>query len=101
MISPTQIQVYLRHWHPSTYTVDAAVEEIFLDYSSPAHLKSRIAEASGIPLAHVMFAKAHGSFPCVVPVLDIEDDLEWNPNVSSITSSPLSIYDDGAVLYYK
>ena len=101
MASPTQIQVYLRHWHPSTYTVDTAVKEIVLDKNLPAHLKSRISEASGIPLAHVMFAKARGSFPCVVPVLDIEDDLEWNPNVSSISSAPLSIYDDGAVLYYK
>ena len=48
-----------------------------------------------------MFAKAHTSFPCEVSVLDMEDDLEWNPKVSSIASLPLSIYDDGAVLYYK
>ena len=48
-----------------------------------------------------MFAKAHSAFPCKISVLDLEDDLEWNSNVSSISSMPLSIYDDGAVLYYK
>ena len=100
MSSPTQMQVYLRKWHPATYSVDPP-HEIVLDNNSPAHLKEQIAIASGIPLENVMYAKAHGSFPCEISVLDLEDDLEWNPNVSSISSSPLSIYDDGAVLYYK
>ena len=100
MSSPTQMQIYLRKWHPATYSVDPP-HEIVLDNNSPAHLKEQIAKASGIPLDNVMFAKAHGSFPCEISVLDLEDDLEWNPNVSSISSSPLSIYDDGAVLYYK
>lgn len=100
MTSPSQIQVYLRKWHPATYTVDPPIE-IILDVSSPTHLKARIAEASGIPLEHVMFAKPCATFPCEISVLDLEDDLEWNPNVSSISSKPLSIYDDGAVLYFK
>ena len=34
-------------------------------------------------------------------VLEIEEDLEWNPNVSTLNSVPLSIYDDGSVIYYK
>ena len=100
MLSPSQMQVYLRRWRPATYTVDTP-HEIILDENSPAHLRRRIAEASGIPVEHVMFAKAHSSFPCKISVLDLEDDLEWNPNVSTISSMPLSIYDDGAVLYYK
>ena len=48
-----------------------------------------------------MFGKAHNSFPGEISVLDLVDDLEWNPKVTSISSMPLSIYDDGAVLYYK
>ena len=100
MKSPDQMQIYLRRWHPSTYTVDPP-HEIILDHNSPAHLKLRIAEASGLPLDDVMFGKAHNSFPGEISVLDLEEELEWNPNVSSISSMPLSIYDDGAVLYYK
>ena len=100
MSCPTQMQVYLRRWHPSTHTVDHP-HEIILDENGPDHLKSRIASASGIPIECVEFAKAYGSFPCEISVLDIEDDMEWNPNVSFISSMPLSIYDDGAVLYYK
>ena len=100
MTSPRQMQVYLRKWHPSTYTIDPP-HEMILDETSPAHLRTRLSEASGIPEEHLMFAKAHTSFPCEVSVLDMEDDLEWNPKVSSIASLPLSIYDDGAVLYYK
>ena len=100
MTSHNQMQVYLRKWHPATYTVDPLIE-IILDESSPAHLKAPIAEASGIPLEHVMFGKAHGTFPCEMSVLDLDDDVEWNPNVSYISSMPLSIYDDGAVLYFK
>lgn len=34
-------------------------------------------------------------------VLDVETDLDWNPSVSTINSSPLAIYDDGAILYFK
>ena len=45
--------------------------------------------------------QAYGSFPCEMSVLDIENDLEWNPAVSTISSIPLSIYDDGSILYVK
>ena len=34
-------------------------------------------------------------------LLDLEGDLEWNPDISTINSSPLFIYDDGAILYFK
>jgi len=34
-------------------------------------------------------------------VLEVEDELDWNPNAPTISSMPLSIYDDGAILYYK
>ena len=39
MKEPTQMQVYVRHWHPSTYTVDKT-QEIILSDNSPEHLKT-------------------------------------------------------------
>ena len=47
------------------------------------------------------FLQAYGSFPCEMSILDIENDLDWNPTVSTISSTPLAIYDDGAILYFK
>ena len=38
MIETTQMQVYVRHWHPSTYTVDKC-QEIILSENTPDHLK--------------------------------------------------------------
>ena len=50
---------------------------------------------------YVVSLQGRGTFPCDVSVLDIQQELEWNPNVSCINSWPLSIIDDGAVLYYR
>ena len=41
MTEATQMQVYVRHWHPSTYTVDKA-REIILSDNSPEHLKLKV-----------------------------------------------------------
>ncbi len=46
-------------------------------------------------------SQGYGSFPCEMSVLEVEDDLDWNPNVQTISSMPLSIYDDGAIVYFK
>ena len=45
--------------------------------------------------------QAYGSFPSEVSVLEIDNDLDWDPAVSTISASPVSLYDDGAVLYFK
>ncbi len=42
-----------------------------------------------------------GSFLADMSVLDVESDLDWNPAIKSINSSPFSFYDDGGVVYYK
>ena len=99
MSSPDQMQVYLKRWRPSSFSVDTP-HEVILDQNSPAHLRERISKVSGIPVEDVMFAKVHNPFPCELSV-DLVDKLEWNPAVSTISSMPLSIYDDGAILYYK
>lgn len=41
MTEPTQMQVYVRHWHPSTYTVDKS-QEIILSENTPDHLKLKV-----------------------------------------------------------
>ena len=40
-------------------------------------------------------------FPCTISVLDIHHELDWNPIVNRITDYPLSIKEDGSVMYYK
>ena len=52
----TQLQVYVRHWRPSTYTVDKT-SEVILDENTPEHLKKKLSEFSGIPVERVQFAK--------------------------------------------
>ena len=52
-------------------------------------------------VSRVVCLQGRGTFPCDVSVLEIQQELEWNPNVSCINSWPLSIIDDGAVLYYR
>eukprot|EP00731_Ephydatia_muelleri_P029733 Em0021g256a len=100
MKESTNMQVYIRHWHPSTYTVDPT-DEVIVSESHPNHLRKKISQMCDIPWERIAIAKGYGSFPCEMSVLEIEEDLEWNPNVSTLNSVPLSIYDDGSVIYYK
>ena len=52
-------------------------------------------------LSHCLVLKAFGSFPCELSVLDIEAELDWDPAVGNINQAPVSLYDDGGVLYFK
>ena len=56
MKHPTQMQVYVRHWRPSSYTVDKS-SEIILNENTPQHLKLKLSEFSGIPAQRIQFAK--------------------------------------------
>lgn len=55
----------------------------------------------------VLFAKVfysfqgRGTFPCEISVLEIHQDLDWNPKVSTLNVWPLYICDDGAVIFYR
>lgn len=61
----------------------------------------QIAKKAGISEQHVEFAKGIGAFPCDVSPLEIQEDLDWDPKITSINAWPLSLYDDGGVLYYR
>ena len=41
MIMPTQTQVYIKRWRPSTYTVDT-YDEVILTDATPKHLKQQV-----------------------------------------------------------
>lgn len=47
------------------------------------------------------FAQGKGTFPCDISVLEIHQDLDWNPKVSTLNVWPLYICDDGAVVFYR
>lgn len=41
MTLPSQMQVYIKRWRPSTYTVDA-YDEVILTDATPKHLKQQV-----------------------------------------------------------
>lgn len=45
--------------------------------------------------------QGRGTFPCDISVLEIQQDLDWNPKVSTLNVWPLYICDDGAVVFYR
>ena len=70
---------------------------VFLDYSVSI---LQLSAVSDISHNNIDFAKGKGTFPCEVSLLEMQSDLEWNPQVTSLNSWPLYISDDGAVIYY-
>uniref|UniRef100_A0AAQ4QMF7 Ubiquitin carboxyl-terminal hydrolase 47 n=1 Tax=Gasterosteus aculeatus aculeatus TaxID=481459 RepID=A0AAQ4QMF7_GASAC len=61
----------------------------------------QLSEISNIPLENLDFAKGRGTFPCDISVLEIHQDLDWNPKVLTLNVWPLYICDDGAVVFYR
>jgi ubiquitin carboxyl-terminal hydrolase 47 len=96
----SDMSLFARRWHPSTYTLDP-FQEVVLKQSSPIELKEKVSEISGIPVERVEFTKGRGSFPCEVSILEVQDELDWNQTVTVLSVSPLYICDDGAVIYYR
>lgn len=47
------------------------------------------------------YTQAKGTFPYEISVLDIDSELSWNPDVVTLSAWPLSICDDGCLLYYR
>ena len=47
MVLPTQMQMYIRRWRPSTYTVDTH-DEIFVTDATPKHLKQQVCYIASI-----------------------------------------------------
>ncbi|KAM8970162.1 ubiquitin carboxyl-terminal hydrolase 47 isoform X3 [Sarcophilus harrisii] len=100
MKSMSQLAVLARRWRPTELILDP-FQEIVLESSSVDELREKLCEISGIPLEDVEFAKGRGTFPCDMSVLEIHQDLDWNPKVSTLNVWPLYICDDGAVIFYR
>lgn len=52
-------------------------------------------------LTSCLSLQGRGTFPCDISVLEIHQDLDWNPKVSTLNVWPLYICDDGAVVFYR
>ncbi|XP_072516804.1 ubiquitin carboxyl-terminal hydrolase 47 isoform X3 [Salminus brasiliensis] len=100
MKSMSQLAVLTRRWCPAQMKLEP-FREVVLESSSVDELKEKLSEMSGIPLENLEFAKGRGTFPCDISVLEIHQDLDWNPKVSTLNVWPLYICDDGAVVFYR
>ncbi|KAK7175788.1 hypothetical protein R3I93_000144 [Phoxinus phoxinus] len=100
MKSMSQLAVLTRRWCPAQMKLES-FREVVLESSSVEELKEKLSEMSGIPLENLEFAKGRGTFPCDISVLEIHQDLDWNPKVSTLNVWPLYICDDGAVIFYR
>ncbi|XP_029316325.1 ubiquitin carboxyl-terminal hydrolase 47 isoform X2 [Cottoperca gobio] len=100
MKSMSQLAVLSRRWSPATMKL-GPFKEVILESSSVEELKEKLSEMSIIPLENLEFAKGRGTFPCDISVLEIHQDLDWNPKVSTLNVWPLYICDDGAVVFYR
>ncbi|MGH0167929.1 UNVERIFIED_CONTAM: hypothetical protein FKN15_077213 [Acipenser sinensis] len=100
MKSMSQLAVLTRRWSPSQMKLEP-FQEVVLESSSVDELKQKLSEISGIPVENTEFAKGRGTFPCDISILEIHQDLDWNPKVSTLNVWPLYICDDGAVVFYR
>uniref|UniRef100_A0A8C8FTU7 Ubiquitin carboxyl-terminal hydrolase 47 n=1 Tax=Oncorhynchus tshawytscha TaxID=74940 RepID=A0A8C8FTU7_ONCTS len=100
MKSMSQLAVLTRRWTPAQMKLEP-FQEVVLESSSVEELKEKLSEISGVPLENLEFAKGRGTFPCDISVLEIHQDLDWNPKVSTLNVWPLYICDDGAVVFYR
>ncbi|XP_061100391.1 ubiquitin carboxyl-terminal hydrolase 47 isoform X2 [Conger conger] len=100
MKSMSQLAVLTRRWSPAHMRLEP-FKEVVLESSSVEELKEKLSELSGIALENLEFAKGRGTFPCDISVLEIHQDLDWNPKVSTLNVWPLYICDDGAVVFYR
>ncbi|KAM6943184.1 ubiquitin carboxyl-terminal hydrolase 47 isoform 3-T3 [Xenentodon cancila] len=100
MKSMSQLAILTRRWSPATMKL-GPFQEVILESSSVEELKEKLSEISSIPLENLEFAKGRGTFPCDISVLEIHQDLDWNPKVSTLNVWPLYICDDGAVVFYR
>jgi ubiquitin carboxyl-terminal hydrolase 47 len=93
--------VYVRCWNPSTYTLGDFNEVVLHKDHSNANLKKELEKISSIPADRIHIGKGRGVFPCMTSLLDMENEIDWNPMCLKLTEFPLTITDDGAVVYYK
>jgi len=94
------LMVYTRRWRPSKYQIDS-FEEVMLEDRTVKAFISKVAELSGLPEDRIEIAKGKGYFPYESSLLEIGTELDWNPDVCNLSEYPLTIADDGSLIYYR
>uniref|UniRef100_A0A8C1NGT5 Ubiquitin carboxyl-terminal hydrolase 47 n=1 Tax=Cyprinus carpio TaxID=7962 RepID=A0A8C1NGT5_CYPCA len=94
MKSMSQLAVLTRRWCPAQMKLEA-FREVVLESSSVEELKEKVY------LILLLLLQGRGTFPCDISLLEIHQDLDWNPKVSTLNVWPLYICDDGAVIFYR
>lgn len=64
------------------------------------HLRSKITDLTGIPLENLDVAHVKGNYPFDMHILEVSEELEWNPKVSSLEQWPWMI-EDGSMIFYR
>ncbi|KAB7503304.1 Ubiquitin carboxyl-terminal hydrolase 47 [Armadillidium nasatum] len=95
-----ELSVFLKWFHPSTYTADP-LTEVILSTPTAEALSVKISEVSSIPVENVEFAKGKGTFPCDMSAYEIPTDLDWSKKTGLLDKRPIYILDDGAVVYFR
>lgn len=94
-----QVVLFVRKWSPSQMQL-APFEEITMNGKSIEELKEKLSSISEIPEQYVEVAKGRNSFPCDISVLQVQSDLNWNHQATTIDAWPLNL-EDGSVLYFR
>lgn len=97
--SPDQLVLFVRHWCPSTLTLQP-FQEIIMDGPTIEEFKTKISELSNIPVERVKIANCRAAFPCEMHVLDIHTELEWNSNATKFDEWHYQI-DNGCTFFYR
>lgn len=98
--STNQLVLFVRRWCPSTLTLKP-FQEVVLDTTTVEELKKKISEFTDIEEQYVEVACPKSTFPCDMNVLNIQNELDWNRNITHLENWPWQIYDDGSVLFYR
>uniref|UniRef100_A0A673MKH2 Ubiquitin carboxyl-terminal hydrolase 47 n=1 Tax=Sinocyclocheilus rhinocerous TaxID=307959 RepID=A0A673MKH2_9TELE len=98
MKSMSQLAVLTRRWCPAQMNLEA-FREVVLESSSVEDFRCPSCSASDLTV--LLLLQGRGTFPCDMSVLEIHQDLDWNPKVSTLNVWPLYICDDGAVIFYR
>ncbi|XP_018335481.1 ubiquitin carboxyl-terminal hydrolase 47 [Agrilus planipennis] len=98
--SSDQLCLFVRRWCPSTLTL-CPFQEVVLDTPTMAELKNKLAEESHIPPEFIEVTHPKHNFPCDMNVLEVDSELYWNPDVTSLENWPVQVNEDGSVFFYR
>ncbi|XP_046413365.1 ubiquitin carboxyl-terminal hydrolase 47 isoform X1 [Neodiprion fabricii] len=94
-----QVVLFVRKWSPSQMQL-TPFEEITMNGKSIEELKEKLSSISDIPAQYIEVAKGRNAFPCDISVLQVQSELNWNHQATTIDTLPLNL-EDGSVVYFR